>query len=123
MPRTVLVVPTGHGVGLTSVCLGLIRALDRIEVPAGFYKPFAQPWHGTGPDGSTALVRLIGDLDPPDPFSQSTLDEALGLGRIDELMERVVATASSVLATCDVVIVEGLVPGPDQVYSQRVNLA
>ncbi len=123
MPRTVLVVPTGHGVGLTSVCLGLVRALDRIEVPAGFYKPFAQPWHGTGPDGSTALIRLISDLDPPDPLPQSELDGALGLDRIDELMERVVAAVSVVLAARDVVIVEGLVPGPDQVYSQRVNLA
>ncbi|MCU1678546.1 MAG: pta-2 [Frankiales bacterium] len=123
MPRTVLVVPTGHGVGLTSVCLGLVRALDRIEVPAGFLKPFAQPWHGTGPDRSTALVRLISDLDPPDPLPQSALDEALGLHRIDELMERVVAVASGELASRDVVIVEGLVPGPDQVYSQRVNLA
>ena len=123
MPRTVLVVPTGHGVGLTSVCLGLIRALDRIEVAAGFYKPFGQPRHGNGPDRSTALVRLISDLDPPEPFPQGALDEALGLGRIDELMERVVASASALLTGRDVVIVEGLVPGSDQVYSQRVNLA
>jgi phosphate acetyltransferase len=119
----VLVVPTGHGVGLTSVCLGLVRALDRMEVPVGFVKPFGQPWRGAGPDRSTALVRLISELEPPTPLGQSVLDAALGADRVDELMERVVATAGGLLTSCDVLVVEGLVPGPDQVYSQRVNLA
>ena len=123
MPRTVLVVPTGHGVGLTSVCLGIVRALDRHEVGVGFYKPFAQPWQGEGPDPSTALVRLISDLEPPEPLSQHILDDALGADRVDELMERVVGTAEKLLAEHDVVVVEGLVPGADQIYSQRVNLA
>ena len=42
MPHTLLIVPTGHGVGLTSVCLALIRAYERQGVPVGFCKPIAQ---------------------------------------------------------------------------------
>ena len=48
MGRTLLVVPTGPSVGLTSTCLGLLRALDRRGVSVGFVKPLAQP-HPHGP--------------------------------------------------------------------------
>ena len=60
MTRTLLVAPTGHGVGLTAVCLGLLQGLEQQGVKVGFYKPLAQPGtHGSGVDHSTALVRLI----------------------------------------------------------------
>ena len=31
MTRTLLVAPTGHGVGLTAVCLGLLQGLPALE--------------------------------------------------------------------------------------------
>ena len=63
MTRTLLVAPTGHGVGLTATCLGLVHALERQGVSVGFYKPLAQPRaRGADQDRSTALVRLT--LDP-----------------------------------------------------------
>jgi phosphate acetyltransferase len=43
MGRTLLVVPTGPAVGLTSTCLGLLSALERRGVRAGYVKPLAQP--------------------------------------------------------------------------------
>ena len=38
--QTILFVPTSSGIGLTSACLGFIRALDYIGLKAGFLKPF-----------------------------------------------------------------------------------
>ena len=40
--KTILLVPTEIGVGLTSACLGLIYALECQGIKAGFLKPFSQ---------------------------------------------------------------------------------
>jgi phosphate acetyltransferase len=124
MPRTLLVVPTGHGVGLTATCLGLVNALDRQGVAVGFLKPVAQPGEGSAePERSTALVRLVTSLEPPEPLAAAHAEALLSTNNLDDLMEEIVGAAEDVLATHDVVIVEGLVPSPALVYSGRVNLA
>jgi phosphate acetyltransferase len=123
MARVLLVVPTGHGAGLTSTCLGLVRALDARGVAVGFHKPLAQPTRTAGPDRSVALVRLITTLDPAEPIPASRVVERLSRGDLDDLMEEVVAAAEGVLAAHDVVVVEGLAPSADQVFSGRVNQA
>jgi len=125
MARTLLVVPTGHGAGLTSACLGLVRALDARGVAVGFHKPLAQPARtgDDGPDRSAALVRLTTGLAPGEPIAAAHVVDLLSRGDLDDLMEEVVAAAEDVFATHDVVVVEGLVPSAEQVYSGRVNQA
>ena len=44
--HTFFVVPTGFGVGLTSISLGMVRALERTGLKVGFCKPIAQPHAG-----------------------------------------------------------------------------
>ena len=39
MRTTVLVAPAGRGVGLTTACLGIVRALDREGIRVAFAKP------------------------------------------------------------------------------------
>jgi phosphate acetyltransferase len=122
--RTVLVVPTGHGVGLTATCLGLVHALESQGVDVGFYKPLGQPrGRGAGTDRSTALVRLTSRLNPPDPIAPSRVERALSRDELDGLMEDVVAAAEPVIAAHDVVVVEGLVPASGLVYAGRANVA
>ena len=41
LPTTILVAPAGRRVGLTTACLGLVRALDRQGVRVAFVKPIA----------------------------------------------------------------------------------
>ncbi|WP_432546755.1 phosphate acetyltransferase [Kineococcus sp. SYSU DK004] len=123
MARTLLVVPTGHGAGLTSTCLGLLRALDARGVAVGFHKPLAQATRGGEPDRSVALVRLTTSLEPAEPIAAGRVVERLSRGEVDDLMEEVVASAEGVLAAHDVVVVEGLAPSADQVFSGRVNQA
>ena len=42
-PHALLVAPTGPGVGLTSVSLGLVRAFESHGLKVGFVKPIRQP--------------------------------------------------------------------------------
>jgi phosphate acetyltransferase len=121
MTRTLLAVPTGRRVGLTSTCVGLVTALDRAGVEVGYLKPIAQP-RRAGDDHSPALVRLLTRLDPPDPVPADRAAALLSSERQDELMEEIVALADP-LAGCDVVVVEGLVPSAEHVWSVRINTA
>ena len=121
MARTLLVVPTGPAVGLTSTCLGLLRALDRRGVSAGFVKPLAQPHPHGRPDESPELVRALTGIDPPDPLPAEVVEERLSTGHLDDVLEEVIARWQPVQAAHDVVVVEGLKPGPTQIYSGRVN--
>ena len=52
--KTILLVPTEIGVGLTSACLGLIYALECQGIKAGFLKPFSQELQPEA-DRTTAL--------------------------------------------------------------------
>jgi phosphate acetyltransferase len=64
--RIILVAPTGHRVGLTSTCIGLVTALDRAGVAVGFAKPIGQP-RADGADHSAELVRLTSNIVPARP--------------------------------------------------------
>jgi phosphate acetyltransferase len=124
MSRTVLVAPTAHRVGLTSTCLGLVTALDRDGVRVGFAKPIAQRRRQVDEEErSPALVRLLTRLDPPAPISSGHADALLGTGRMEDLMEEVVKTVAPLVEEHGLVLVEGLVPSPEQVSSTRVNIA
>ncbi len=121
MGRILLAAPTGHSVGLTSTCLGLVAALDRQGTSVAFAKPIAQPREGDV-ERSPGLVRAISRLSPPEPLTGDHADALLSAGRIDELMEGVVGLVAPLRAH-DVVVVEGLVPTSDQVWSARLDLA
>ena len=87
MTRTLLVAPTGHRVGLTSACLGMLHALVERGVQVGFCKPLGQP-HPLGQvDRSTALVRLTSALLPPEPIPADHVARRLGETALDLLME------------------------------------
>ncbi|MDO5711094.1 MAG: phosphate acyltransferase [Micrococcales bacterium] len=120
MARRILVIPTNHGAGVTSTCLGLVHALERRQLSVGYLKPFAQArW--VGQDASVDLFRLTTSQRPPAPIAVSHLEEMLAADRIGELMEEVIDMAHDCLGAHQIVVVEGLAPGTEQVYSGRVN--
>jgi phosphate acetyltransferase len=117
MPRTLLVAPAGHHVGLTTVCLGLVRALDRL----GARVAFARPIGGRGEDRSAALVRLAARVDPPAPIARAVAEELLSAGDDQTLLEHVVATCARAAEGADVLVVEGMAPEPGIVWASRLN--
>ena len=60
-----LVTPAHHGVGLTSVALGIVRALQRIGIAVAFAKPVAQD----ASDNSTYFAQQIFHMPTPESFS------------------------------------------------------
>jgi phosphate acetyltransferase len=123
MTRTLLVVPSAADAGLARTCLGLVRALDRRGVNVAFVKPVAQPRHDGSPDRSAALVAAISALRPPEPLSTAQLEQQLGEGGVDAVLEKTVAAWEPVYERSDVVIVEGLSPGPAWLYASELNQA
>ena len=117
MPHTLLVAPAGRQVGLTTGCLGLVRALDRQGVRVSFAKPIA----ARGPDNSVALMKLGANLQVPDPIPRATAEDLLANGDDQTLMERVVELCGRAAEGSDVLVVEGMWPEPGIVYSTRVN--
>jgi phosphate acetyltransferase len=123
MTRTLLVVPTAAGASLARTCLGLVRALDRRGVNVAFVKPVAQPRADGGPDRSIALAAATTALRPPDPLSTAHLERQLGSGGLDAVLETIVAAWQPVRDRSDVVVVEGLTPGPAKLYASGLNQA
>jgi len=122
--QTFLIVPTGTGVGVTSACLGLIRALDYNGLKAGFFRPFIQnEFNQSGQDRSSALIANALDLQPPHGLSQAHVERMLGDDHVDELLEEVIALHQHAALGMDAVIVEGIVPTGDSSYATQLNTA
>ena len=117
MPHTLLVAPAGRQVGLTTACLGLVRALDREGVRVAFVKPITS----RGEDRAAVLMKLGANLSPPEPISRTVADELLSAGDDQTLMEKVVELCARAAEGADVLVVEGLWPEAGMVHSTRVN--
>ncbi|MEC7815258.1 MAG: phosphate acetyltransferase [Pseudomonadota bacterium] len=128
MAKNLFIAPTSMHSGLTSVCLGLLRALEREGVSVGFYKPFAQSvhrgesLHNDGKDSSVAFVRARSHLQTPDPIPLKDAQQQLNQGKSDLLMETIVGEYQAVARDVDVVIIEGLVPDRSEAYIARLNV-
>ena len=120
--RTFFLAPTRYGVGLTSVTLGLVRALDNLGLRVKFFKPIAQMHvNDPGPERSTKLVQRIMGHEPPTPITSNRAEDLLGDNKGDVLMEDIVALFQQASQDGDVVVVEGLVPTREMPYANRLN--
>lgn len=120
-PHVFFLAPTGPGVGLTSVCLGLVHALDRVGTRVGFLKPIAQAGGPPGPERSTHFLRLTTDLEPPEPLSFPAAQKLLRLGQESQLLEDVITRFQLAAAGAEVVIVEGLATTLETPNVEQIN--
>lgn len=120
--HTFFIAPTGFGVGLTSISLGLIRALQRTGLRVHFLKPIAQPHPGdTGPERSTELISRTLGLQPPLPLTLPEVEHRLANGQLDEVLEDIVSKFQLAAVDADIVVVEGMVPTRQASYAARIN--
>ncbi|OYT96583.1 MAG: phosphate acetyltransferase, partial [Pseudomonas sp. PGPPP3] len=121
--HTFFIVPTGFGVGLTSISLGLVRALELAGLKVGFCKPIAQLHPGdTGPERSSELIARTHGLKSPTPLDQAYVERRLGDGELDELLEDIISLYQQAAEGRDVVIVEGMVQNRHASYAGQINL-
>jgi phosphate acetyltransferase len=117
MPQTLLVAPSGRQVGLTTSCLGLVRALDRLGARVAFVKPVA----ARGVDRTVALMKAGARLSPPEPIARAEAEALLAAGDDQTLLERVVALCNDAAKGADVLVVAGMEPEPGMVWATRMN--
>ena len=122
--QCIYLVPTGTGVGLTSVSMGLVRALDRSGMKAAFFKPVAQLFRGdTGPERSTHVIRNTTELNPPTPIPYREVVRELAADNSDRLMERILELHHAAGADADIVIAEGLISMDEFEHAPMLNQA
>jgi len=114
---TVLVAPAGRRVGLTTACLGMVRALDRQGLRVGFVKPVANREQ----NDSSTLIALGTGCTPPRSVPWQKAEELLAAGDDQTLMEHVVGVTGEAAKGVDVLIVEGMNPEAGMVHATRVN--
>lgn len=122
MKHTFFLAATDAGAGLTSVCLGVVRALDRRGIRVGFCKPITQ-YHMAGgeTDPSHLFIRTTMGKAPPESIPIQQADDCVREEHTGDLMERVVEKISEAGKDADVVIVEGLLPAEGSTFNNRLN--
>ena len=122
MAHTLYLTPSGHSVGLTSVALGLMHALDKRGARVAFYKPIGQrAANDRGPERSTHFVSLTTSLHPTIPIPIEEAERLMITRSRDELLDRVIRDFNASAQHADVVIVEGLVHRPDSADEVELN--
>lgn len=124
MARTIMLIPIGTGVGVTSVSLGMVRAFAREGVKVSYFKPIAQPKPSyNGPEVSTAVIKTGCGLDLPEPIEASRMESLASTGDTSILLEEVIANFENHAKNCsaDVIIVEGLVPIEKHPFAASLN--
>ena len=112
-------VPTRQSVGLTSIALGLVRALQHQGFRVGFIKPVAedQPTN----EHSAHFAREICQIETPDPIPITQADERLTAGLESELLEDIVGSCMRAAEGNDVLVAEGMHTDAIYPFTPRLN--
>ncbi|WP_117234435.1 phosphate acetyltransferase [Vibrio maerlii] len=122
MSRTIMLIPTSAGVGLTSASMGVLRAMERKGVKVSFYKPISQPRSGGDqPDLTSTIVGANSDVKIGQPLAMSVAESLIGNDNMDELLETVVERYNQINKDADVTLIEGLVPTRKHPFANQVN--
>jgi phosphate acetyltransferase len=118
--RTYFLAPTQPDVGLTSVSLGLLRALQRRGLKVAFCKPITKRTPETEP--SVLFARRICQLsNTPDPLPLSLVTERITSGKMDDVLEEIISLAMSCNDAADVLVVEGIHADSSRAFIPRLS--
>lgn len=122
MSRTIMLVPLSARVGITSVSLGITRALERNGVGVSFFKPVTEPPASDGDsERSTEILRRASSLEILDSFSAQHAESMISSGKLSELLEEILARYRAGSQDADVIIVEGVMPDADSQFANQLN--
>ncbi|VAX76892.1 Phosphate acetyltransferase [Serratia symbiotica] len=124
MSRTIMLIPTATNVGLTSVCLGVSRSIEKHNIRLSVFKPIAQPRASGG-----ALDHTISPILSHFPYqgiealNMSYVERLLSANQQDVLMEELVARYHKSAKDADVVLLQGLIPIHTHQFANSLNYA
>jgi len=113
------VIPTRQHVGLTSVALGLVRALQHQGLRVGFVKPVAQD--DAANDHSLHFARTICQIDAPDALPMAETATRMAAGDEPQLLEDIVSLCMRAAEGSDVLVCEGMQSEPIYPFTPRLN--
>lgn len=122
MSKTILLVGTHTGVGLTSAVMGVFHALDRKGIKVGFFKPVLQYVAGVNRDLSAELMDVHG-RGSAQSLTPEAVQAALDNHSLDELMESLIQRYELARGDADVMILEGLLETAAVPYADKLNQA
>ncbi len=122
MQHTFYIAPTDVKTGLTSITIGLVRALDQLGLKVAVCKPVARLTEGEKVDRSSQLIKIATGVQPPKPMSLKYAQHMVSSGQQDRLMEEVIALHREVRTDADVVIMEGIDPVLSEPYVAKLNV-
>ncbi len=120
MSHRIMLIPVGSGVGLTSVSLGLLHACEQKGIKVGHFKPISQPSRNSLAK-KNKTIEAISLSHNSTSVSLSYVEEKMGDGLHDVVLEEIVANFDDFNKHHAVVIIEGLVPTRRQPYAGRIN--
>ncbi len=125
--RIIFLAAAAQDVGLTSLSLGLVRALQRDGLKVAFVKPIAQPRSESrsqkkGIDTSSHFARTLCMTNSPEPIPFERVEEQIRKGDLAALLEDIATMTEALRADHDVVVVEGLIPLASAQIALRVNV-
>ncbi|MBB1077625.1 phosphate acetyltransferase [Rhodoferax sp. 4810] len=119
--RTYFLTATEPNVGLTSVALGLLRALQRRGLKVAFVKPVTK--HTPSSEASVLFARSICQAEnTPNPLSMSEVTHKVTSGKTDEVLEDIVTLAMSCSSGADVLVVEGIHADPTRAFIPQLSV-
>ncbi|ABG41106.1 phosphotransacetylase [Paraglaciecola sp. T6c] len=122
MARRIMLIPVGSSAGLTSVSLGMVRAMQQQGLKVNFFKPMGQPRHGDDePEKSTTIITQLGPTKPATPLTSAYVEDMISNDKMDVLLEEIIALYETHYADEDIGIIEGLVSTPSHPYAVRLN--
>lgn len=122
MSRTIMLIPIGASVGLTSVSLGVLRTMEQKGVRVSFFKPIAQPRHGDNqPDLTTTIIEFNSNMKVAEPLSMAQAETLIRTDQTDVLMEEIISRFKNATASTEVALIEGLVPTRNHPFANQVN--
>ncbi|QBF84355.1 phosphate acetyltransferase [Shewanella maritima] len=122
MSRNIMLIPIGVGVGLTSLSLGMVRALERKGVKVRFFKPIAQIRAGdSGPERSTTILTKSPTVNPLEPFSMEHAQDLIRSEQTDVLLEQIIARVAESTSETETIVIEGLVPTRSHPFADDIN--
>jgi len=124
MSSRIMLIPVGTGVGLTTVSLGLVRALEQQAIKVHFHKPVTQERKGdSGPEKSNSIIAQYTNALSSQSISAALAEQMISDDNMDELLEDIVARFEQKQQVDGVSVIEGLVSTRQHQYAERLNLA
>lgn len=121
MSRTIMLIPTGANVGLTSVSLGIIRAIERQGIRLSILKPISQSRVGNHQDQTTSIIQAQSKITVATPLNSQYVQSLISANQEDVLLEEIVARYEKIAENVDVVLVEGIIPTPQHQFASKLN--